>query len=477
MLRRTSGIILPKSHVLYESIVTDLNRVVETFNGDLETICFYEELENEDSILIPRYYPIDEPIEDCSDEGEDIQIEHNIKPRNNRQKISMDFFKNNDHGVLRLEPGSGKTVLAIWTIATHKKKTIIFAHKDKLLDQWAQEILEFTDLKEDDIIRLRGDNYKKAFTEAKIILSTPQIISYALKNGKTEFLEGLKNANIGVMFVDECHVGVGPEQFSKSSLFVKAKRTYGLSATPSRSDGTSDIIHYHLGEVTYFKPEDNELANPMIYMLKFPFKVWSRHRKYISWGGKFNLSRYYQQLYKAEKYNRILGNWINKAYQEGRVVLVLGVNIKALLELAKASKIPKEHLGFFTPSNKRKDIKKKVEEITDTYDLEESFRKKQVVFSTYGACRDGNNRVEFDFLVMAAPTSNPEQAIGRVCRMKEGKKRPIIIDAVDTEGPEVPAKSENGKLRKVPWFIRSAEKRERFYVSKEWTIKKLSSKN
>lgn len=475
MLRRTSGILLPKSHSEYDEIIRDLNREIETFDGSLVNIAFYEDMGNE--ILIPRFYPLDEDVVDLSEDGEDIVIEHNITPRTERQRLSMEFFKNNDYGVLRLEPGSGKTVLAIWTIATHGKKTIIFAHKDKLLDQWATEIKKFTNLTDDDIIRLKGDNYHKAFTDAKIILSTPQIISYAVKNKKKDFLDALANAKIGIMFVDECHVGVGPEQFSKASLLINAKRTYGLSATPTRTDGTSDIIHMHLGDVVYFEPETDELFKPKIYMLQFPFGVYSKSRRYIEWGGKFNLSKYYNQLRKSDTYNMVVSKWIKKAYQQDRTVLVLGVNVKSLVELARSCQLPKEDVGFFTPSNKRKDLKKKIDEITDTYDLEEAFRNKKVVFSTYGACRDGNNREDLDFLVMACPTSNVEQAIGRVTRIKEGKKQPIIIDVVDEEGPKVLVKKgENGNNNYATWFMRSSFKRERFYKSQGWEVQRYIPK-
>lgn len=474
-LKRTSGIVLPKSHPKYINVIRDLNRSVETFTGTMVNLKFYEDIG--DSILIPRYYPLGEEVIDKSDEGVDIDIEHTIVPRTPRQELSMNFFKNNDHGILRLEPGSGKTVLAIWAIATIKKKTIIFAHKDKLLDQWVTEIKKFTNLTSDDIFRLKGDNFKEALEKGKIILSTPQIISNVIKNKNKDAMEALTNSGIGVMFIDECHVGVGPEQFSKSSLFINAKRVYGLSATPSRMDGNTDIIHMHLGEVTYYPPEDKEMFKPKIYMLYFPFQVYNNHRSYINWGGKFNLSRYYQQLYKSKRYNDLLSKWIRRAYDQNRTVLVLGVNIKSLLELAATCELPKEDVGFFTPSNKRKTLKKAIEKITDTFDLEESFRTKKVVFSTYGACRDGNNREDLDFLVMAAPTSNVEQAIGRVMRMKEGKRKPIVLDVVDTEGPLVKARLDSNNTKRLPWFIRSARKREMFYKEQSWEIEKCVPKN
>ena len=110
--------------------------------------------------------------------------------------------------------------------------------------------------------------------------------------------------------------------------------------------------------------------------------------------------------------------------------------------------------------------------ITDTFDLMESFKTKNVVFSTYGACRDGNNREELDFLMMACPTTNVEQAAGRILRLLENKKAPIVVDLVDTEGPTVNcADGTNGS-----WFERSAKKRKLFYEKKGWDVIKYTVK-
>ncbi len=466
MLIRTSGIILPKDHPKFLEIAAKLNRFIETWDGGSQQITFYEDLG--DSILIPRYFPIKEEIDDQSDEGEDIDIQSNVTPNSDRQLLAITEFTSRDNGILQLEPGTGKTVIATCIVSHYKKRAIIFAHKDKLLDQWKSEFLKHTTLKEDDIGRLTSSNFKDCFKKS-VILCTPHIIAYAINNNKQEFLKELENSKIGVLIIDECHVGVGPEQFSKSSIFVKAKRTYGLSATPTRSDGTDDILHAHLGEVRYFPPKEGELLKPKVFMMYMPFGIYKRN-KYFHFGGQFQLSRYYIQMHKADEYNKKLAEWICNAYRKRRIVLVLGKNIKPLLVLAKKCGIPKEDVGIFIPGSTDKKYKKMVDSVTDTYDLDEAFYNRKVVFSTYGACRDGNNRKDLDFLVMSCPTTNPEQAVGRVLRILDGKPQPIVIDTVDMEGPIV-VSNDNGVKSKVGWFVRSAKKRLQFYKEKNWEVK------
>ncbi len=121
MLTRTSGILLPKSYSGFPEIEVDLNRVIRGWDDHISKMKFYED--RGDSVLIPRFYPIDIPVSDNTDEGKDILIESHIVPRNKRQEKAIKFLLDNKKGILQLEPGTGKTVIAIASICEIKKKT------------------------------------------------------------------------------------------------------------------------------------------------------------------------------------------------------------------------------------------------------------------------------------------------------------------------------------------------------------------
>jgi len=458
-LKRTSGIILPKYHPKFEQIEKNLNRIIYGFNGNISRIKFYKDCD--DHILIPRYYPIENDMEDISIEGDDIEIETTITPRSDRQKKYINVLVNNTNGILSAEPGVGKSIISIAAMSKIKKRTIIFAHKTKLLEQWKSEILKFTNLEEDDIGKLSTNNFEKILKK-KIILSTEHVIPIAIKNNKKDFMNALENAGIGLMIVDEVHVGIGPETFSMSSLHINCKRTFGLSATPTRGDGNDDIIKYHLGKVTYIEPEKGELLKPKIFLIYFNFGIYSRYRKYLTWGGNFNVSRYLKQMFKVDRYNNITSQLIRKCYKGGRTIMVLGNRVSALLELAKRSNLPKKDIGIFIPgasSEQRLSV-------SDTDDLDIAFKNKRVIFSTYNAGRDGNNREEIDCIIHSTPSSNVEQSIGRAQRPLPGKEQPIAIDLIDTEGPKINSYKDKGK--KVNWFLKSAEKRIEVYERHGW---------
>lgn len=469
MIERRSGLIIPKNHEKFSEIESNLHRFVPRFNGGYDEKFFYEDLG--ESILIPRYYPVGEKVIDNACEGTDIEIEHFIVPRSERQIKAIEFLIKERNCVLRLEPGSGKTVLSICAIANIKKRTIIIVHKDSLIEQWEKEIFNHTDLKKEDVCRLTSKNYKKCFTK-KIILTTPHVIAYNATHDKDEFMSALESSGIGLMIVDECHVGVGPEQFSKASIFINARKTIGLSATPTRADGNDDLILYHLGKTKYFEPNKDELLPPTIHMVRFPFGTYSNYKKYIHFGGgKFNLARYYKQLGKKGMYNKIAATWIRQAYEKGRKILVLGKNIEPLLNLATEINIPREDLGIFikgaVEGESAKKHMKRVVKLSDTTDLYEAFYTKNVVISTYNSGRDGNSRNDLDCLFMVTPTGNVEQAIGRVQRLCENKKDVIVIDLVDIEGPTVPKKGGGSDVL----FNIMAEKRQRTYEEKGWEVK------
>lgn len=469
-IKKTSGLFIPYDYPDINAIQIDLDRMVWKYNGETTRMVFYEDLSN--GILIPRNYPLSTynsnfSIKDFTNEGEDINIRSSVIPRSDRQKEAVNFFMNNNTGVLKLEPGSGKTVLSIDAISKIGKKAIVLVHKKSLRDQWIQEISTHTNLMPEDVGSLSRKNYVEELKKP-IIVTTVQGICSFLKN-IPEFKKELDNANIGIAIFDEAHTTVGPEKFSMCSLALNCKRVYGLSATPHRNDGNDDIIKYHLGETSYFQPSEDELLKPIVFMIYFPFGVYSQHEKYLTWGGGFSTSRYYQQLHKSKPYIQKVCKMINRLYIKDRTVLALGVRINCLLTIAEQCEVCKSDTGIFIPTafgNKK--YKKTLEKLTDTSDLTIAFNEKKVVFSTYTAARDGNNRKSLDTLIMTVPTGNVDQAAGRVLRVLEGKKQPYVIDLIDTEGPLVTHRPTG---QRVHWFEKSALYRKELYMQKGWEIK------
>lgn len=449
---KTSCIKIPQSlakESWCETIIQDLTREVQDrqFPDETKKVKYYDVRDGH--ILIPRYYPIEKYSHrslDFNRDGEDIDITSNIKLRNELQRSGFEFLTTNNYGILKLPPGEGKTVISIAAICHIKKKAIIYVHKDSLADQWKERFLQHSNIKDEDVALLSTSSAEYDL-QKPVVISTVQTMCSMIK--RIPHIELLMNkSNFGICIFDECHTSAGAEKYSLSSLYTPAKRTFGLSATPSRADKNHDVIGYHLGSV-YDPDGKTATMTPRIIMLYFDHKALHHHRRYIfrvgdkveSKRNKFDIDRYYSMLCstKNEYFVNVIGQVCKQIYNADRECLLIANRIKILDKLAKF--IPRKNdVGFFIPRSK---------------DKRNEHLLRKFIFSTPGSSRDGTDKPSFDTLVMATPIGNLDQAIGRVTRFKENKKQPIVFDLVDL-----------GCSDMVTW----GKKRLAYYQEKEYEI-------
>jgi len=316
-------------------------------------------------------------------------------------------MSNNDSSIMQLEPGTGKTVITIKIIAERKKKTFILVHRDTLVDQWSDRIKTFTNLNNDEIVRLNSKNFVEALTHP-IIITTDQTFTSLLKRNRTNFLKALSASNIGMFVADEVHTSVGAPTFAECSIHIPAKIVFGLSATPYRHDKNEDIIRYHLGEI--YSDEDSEgTMEPKVIVFLFDFMIIKPRMKYIYWGGKFQRARYLNMMKKSKLLIKVIKGLINKF--KDRNLVITSDRVKFLEMLYDWS--PEENKSKFIGSAKN-----------DALYYRETY-------ATTHKIRDGIDIPEKDCLIMTSPVSNISQMTGRITRKAENKKQPIIIDLVD----------------------------------------------
>lgn len=113
------------------------------------------------------------------------------------QPIAISKVLKRRTGVLQAPTGSGKTVMAIELICVRKERTLIVVHTKELLYQWKERLLQFTDLKEDEIGML-GDGKK---TSGKVTIGIINTLRSLTKKNRKYF-----NKSFGFVIVDECFV-------------------------------------------------------------------------------------------------------------------------------------------------------------------------------------------------------------------------------------------------------------------------------
>lgn len=428
-LEKSSGIFIPiseQNQFWVSSFKNQLTRSSRDYNTDVITTTEYFE-RKDGFIKIPRLCHIsnsDIEFEDKCTNGIDIDITFTSTLRNDLQKQAVKYFSTHDNGILKLKPGEGKTVISIAAICCLRKKAIILMHKDSLVTQWQERFLQHTNIKPEDIGILTTSKYKDVLKKP-VVLGTVQTVCSMIKRIPS-LMDDMREANFGIGIWDECHTTGGAPLFSMSCYYVPARKCFGLSATPARSDHNDDIIGLHLGKV--FEPvgQSNTLA-PRVVMTYFNHGAMENHKYYIMFGppvdGKqatfprFDPNRYKSMLdsKKNHRYVKTLKEIINFLYKKNRNILIICDRIKLLDKLANG--FPSHDVGFFLPrSGKSRD--------------EQLHRK--IVFSTPGSSRDGTDNPDFDTLILATPVGNLDQAIGRVCRFKANKPQPLVFDIVDT---------------------------------------------
>jgi hypothetical protein len=448
---RRSGLELSneyKNETFYLAIKDFLRRRIQQYHTpDYVVHEFY--LETPDSLLIPRYFNLDRFIKqyeilDRTEAGAHIDIQHNIKPRNEIQEKAIKFLMEHDHGILQLLPGVGKTVVSIYMVGERKRKTLILVHKDSLADQWIgkkdyapnppQGFLAFTNLTENDIARLTSATFKEDL-QKPVIVCTDQTFISLLKRNRQEFLDELHKARIGIFIADEVHTTVGAQTFSECSIHVPARYTFGLSATPYRNDGTSDVIQYHLGPI--WSEEASDTMDVNVTVILADLEVDTKKRSvYLRWGGVFQKSRYVNLLRKSIKFTNIMKGLLTKLVRDDRNFLIVMERLNVIDDFFNWLNVP-DKSKFVGSANM-------------------SVLKSKAVFATPGKIRDGVDAPHKDCLVMTSPIGNIEQLTGRVVRTFPGKKTPIFIDLVDIGCKDV-MKTFNHRLS--------------FYERKNWKVK------
>lgn len=180
-------------------------------------------------------------------------------PRDELQKVALRFacgvneYEDNydkSQLCLSLQTGKGKTYVSIATASFLKIKSIVITHSNTLLNQWKDNILEYTSLNKDDILFINGsqmmnmilNNKSQKAEKAKIFMCTHATIrSFADTYGWNKLNKVFENLGIGIKFIDEAHKNFN--NMLMIDFFTNVYKTYYVTATPQRSDWKENRIY------------------------------------------------------------------------------------------------------------------------------------------------------------------------------------------------------------------------------------------
>lgn len=224
-----------------------------------------------------------------------IKVVLTTEPRDDEQRQSLAFLlgvgdysytKNYSQLGLNLATGMGKTFSGVAATTLYGERTLIITHVDKIKKQWTKSYLDFTDIKEDEIVDITGSDiidhilgYEKMYrTESKnkeldthirhakvFTVNHRTLQIYGSSNGWSNIGELFTKLKIGTKIYDECHLELNNIVYV--DLYTDVKRTLYLTATMKRSDR-----------------EENRLFEFMFrHMPRFGEKLVENKRKHINY--------------------------------------------------------------------------------------------------------------------------------------------------------------------------------------------------
>jgi len=400
------------------------------FGGDVESYTVYTE--TKDTVYVPRYYGLakfGEPdITQYKSNPANISFQGSLRSYQEPVvKTCMESLKTTGGGVVSLYCGAGKTTVSLYLACQLKVKTLVVVHKSFLQDQWIERIEQFTDAK---IGTIRQD---KIDTEDKdIVIAMLQSVS--MRDYDQSIFEGFD-----LVIFDECH-HASARVFSQGLRKTSTRYTIGLSATPTRSDGTMKVVHWYLGDIIckLERKGDHRVAvKNMIYDSddkKYTPKVrYCKNKKTGKTGKNPDTVKMVTNITNVKDRNRFVTDVVDTLRQKyERKILVMAERRDHLDTL-------KEMMDILI----KKDVdsgKLDEDEVTTAfyrgkmkaYELEAA-AEADIIFATYNMAEEGLDIDRLNTLVLASPWKKITQTVGRILRkpVKKGETPPLVVDIMD----------------------------------------------
>jgi len=326
------------------------------------------------------------------------------------QTITGLFWAGSLGGIARAVPGFGKTVLACAIMAKLQVPTLVVVHKEFLMGQWQERILEYLPNAQIGMVQESTCDFKGRHVVLGMV--------HSLCN--KDYGEEFRNY-FGLCITDEVH-RIGAETWSAVPPLFPARWRLGLSATPRRKDGADAVFHHHIGEVIFAAKEVR--MRPKIR------KVWITPDLFkIVHTPNFNPNLIKKGLLLrfmcvSAGRNRIITEQLIQAVKAGRRCLVLSERLQHLNDLETLlyktwtdADGTKPSVGFYIGGQEKAALNEAA--------------KCQVIFATSQLVQEGLDIPPLDTLFMTTPLSDIEQAVGRILRPFEGKKDPVVVDFRD----------------------------------------------
>ena len=336
-------------------------------------------------------------------------------------------------GLLEIDTGMGKTVMALNILTKLNVKTIIIVHKEFLMNQWIERIQEF--IPDARVGKIQGKTLE--IDDKQIVIAMLQTL--CSKDYAPDMFQCF-----GLTIIDEVH-HMGAEVFSQAFGKVVTKYTLGLSATMNRKDGLSNVFKMFLGDVIHTEKRDVSAMDVLVKAIYYTNDDVDYNKVKYDMRGNVQYSSMITKLCAFRPRCDFIVNLVATLLKcdTNEQIMVLAHN-KALLKYIYEMIIEKEiaSVGYYVGGMKEADLK-----ISET---------KKIVIATYSMASEGLDIKTLTTLILATPKTDVVQSVGRILRQKH--RQPLVVDIVDSH----------------ELFKGQFVKRRKFYTQQSYTITKAS---
>ena len=153
------------------------------------------------------------------------------------------------NGIVVLPCGAGKTVTAMAVMSMVNEKTLVLTTNTVAVRQWKQELLDKTELTEDQVGEYTG--HEKQIRP--VTITTYQMLTWRRsREGEFEHFGVFTGENWGLVIYDEVHLL--PAAIFRARADLQARRRLGLTATLVREDEKEDEVFCLIGPKRYDVP-------------------------------------------------------------------------------------------------------------------------------------------------------------------------------------------------------------------------------
>lgn len=321
------------------------------------------------------------------------------------QRAALEAALRQRDGVVVAVTGAGKTVLSIAWIAARRQRTLFVVHTAALADQTAAAAKRFLGVEAG---RIGGGRW-----------DVGHVLTVATVQTLVRNLDKLADMPFGAVVFDECH-HVPASTFFEVATRLPARFRFGLTATPTRTDGLDRLITATLGPVAAtIEQADLQAAGVNVQ----PSLIWVETEFTYS-GDPTEFTRLVTALTEDTRRNELALQLLEREAKAGHTVLALTARVKharALAEALRGRGVGAEALVGNVPADRREAMLA-------------AFRAGDLsVLTATSVADEGLDVPELDRLVLLSPqraAGRVTQRLGRLMRARPGKE-PVVYDFRD----------------------------------------------